>query len=199
MGLRVGVLASGQGTNFQVLVDRMRGGDLPIELVLLIYNNPNAPVASRAVQAGIPALLLDHRGFDNREALDEAIATALEQQGVELVVMAGWMRVVTAVLIERFPNRILNVHPSLLPAFRGAKAIEQALAYGVKITGCTVHLVHLEVDSGPIIAQAAVAVLEGDTVESLAERIHAEEYRIYPEAVRRFAEGRLLGVGEVHT
>lgn len=199
MGLRVGVLASGQGTNFQVLVDRMRGGDLPIELVLLIYNNPNAPVASRAAQAGIPALLLDHRGFDNREALDEAIATALEQQGVELVVMAGWMRVVTAVLIERFPNRILNVHPSLLPAFRGAKAIEQALAYGVKITGCTVHLVHLEVDSGPIIAQAAVAVLEGDTVESLAERIHAEEYRIYPEAVRRFAEGRLLGVGEVHT
>lgn len=191
MGLRVGVLASGQGTNFQVLVDGMRGGDLPIELVLLIYNNPEAPVATRAARAGIPALLLDHRCFASREALDEAIAAALEAHGVELVVMAGWMRVVTAVLIERFPNRILNVHPSLLPAFRGARAIEQALAHGVKLTGCTVHLVHLDVDSGPILAQAAVPVLEDDTVETLAERIHAEEYRIYPQVVRLFAEGQI--------
>lgn len=189
--LRIGVLASGNGTNFQTLVDRAQSGDLPVDIALVVYNNPDAPVALRAARAGVPAVLLDHRRFASREALDAAIVAALDAHGVELVVMAGWMRLVTSVLIERFPDRILNIHPSLLPAFKGARAIEQALAAGVKVTGCTVHLVRLEMDSGPIVAQAAVPVREDDTPAALAERIHAEEHRLYPEAVRWFAEGRV--------
>lgn len=189
--MRIGVLASGKGSNFQVLVDRVEEGKLPVEMTALIYNNPGAPVAERAVQAGIPAILLDHRQFASREALDQAIVDTLQARRVELVVMAGWMRRITEVLIHQFPDRILNIHPSLLPAFRGAKAIEQALEYGVKVTGCSVHLVRLEVDAGPIIAQAAVPVLEDDTYETLAERIHQEEYKLLPQAVAWFVQGRI--------
>ncbi|UFP93434.1 phosphoribosylglycinamide formyltransferase [Gloeobacter morelensis] len=189
--LRVGVLASGSGTNFQVLADAARSGRLPVEIAVLIYNNPGAYVAERARAAGIAAVLLDHRKFVSREVLDEEIASTLDAHGVELVVMAGWMRRVTEVLIGRFADRILNIHPSLLPAFRGAKAIEQALDYGVKVAGCTVHIVRLEVDAGPIILQAAEPVREEDTPETLAARIHAHEYRILPEAVRLFAEGQV--------
>lgn len=191
MALRVGVLASGNGSNFQVLVDGAAGGTLPVDIVLLIYNNPDAYVAERARVAGIARLLLDHRLYESREALDEAIAAALEAHGAELVVMAGWMRLVTSVLIRRYEDRILNLHPSLLPAFRGAKAVEQALDYGVKVTGCTVHIVRLAVDSGPIILQRSVMVREDDTASTLAERIHEHEHQLLPEAVRLFAEGRV--------
>ncbi|MBW4699835.1 MAG: phosphoribosylglycinamide formyltransferase [Aphanocapsa lilacina HA4352-LM1] len=185
------MLASGSGTNFQVLADAARSGRLPVKIAVLVYNNPGAYVAERARAAGIPAVLLDHRKFVSREVLDEEIASTLEAHGVELVVMAGWMRRVTEVLIGRFADRMLNIHPSLLPAFRGAKAIEQAIDYGVKVAGCTVHIVRLEVDAGPIILQAAEPVREEDTPETLAARIHAHEYRILPEAVRLFAEGRV--------
>ncbi|AGY58934.1 phosphoribosylglycinamide formyltransferase [Gloeobacter kilaueensis] len=191
MALRLGVLASGSGTNFQVLAEGAQTGELPVQIAVLIYNNPDAYVAQRAKALGIPAVLLDHRLYQSREALDEQIALTLEAHAVELVVMAGWMRRVTAVLIDRFADRILNVHPSLLPSFRGAKAIEQALDYGVKVTGCSVHIVRLEVDAGPIILQSPVEVREDDTPATLAERIHAQEYRILPEAVRLFAEGRI--------
>jgi phosphoribosylglycinamide formyltransferase 1 len=189
--MRIGVLASGIGSNFQMLVDRVQEGKLPAEIVTLIYNNPGALVAERATQAGIDAVLLDNRQFPSREAHDQAIAETLQSYRVELVVMAGWMRRVTEVLIRQFPDQILNIHPSLLPAFRGTKAIEQALDYGVKVAGCSVHLVRLEVDAGPIIAQAAVPVLEDDTYETLAERIHQEEYKLLPKAVGWFAQGRI--------
>lgn len=191
MALRLGVLASGSGTNFQVLAEGAQTGELPVQIAVLIYNNPDAYVAQRAKALGIPAVLLDHRLYQSREALGEQIALTLEAHAVELVVTAGWMRRVTAVLIDRFADRILNVHPSLLPSFRGAKAIEQALDYGVKVTGCSVHIVRLEVDAGPIILQSPVEVREDDTPATLAERIHAQEYRILPEAVRLFAEGRI--------
>lgn len=189
--LRVGVLASGQGTNFQVLVNEANAGSLPIQVVVLVYNNPGALVAKRAHRSGVPAVLLNHRLYPSREALDQAIVSTLKAHGVDLVVMAGWMRVVTGVLIDHYPDRLLNIHPSLLPAFRGNRAIEQALEYGVKVTGCTVHLVRLEVDGGPVILQQAVPVLDDDTTESLAERIHAQEYRLLPEAVRLLASGRV--------
>ncbi len=189
--MRIGVLASGNGSNFQVLVDQVKAGQLPVEIATLIYNNPDAQVAARAAQAGITPVLLDHRQFASREVLDQAIVETLQAHKVELVVMAGWMRRVTEVLIHQFPDQILNIHPSLLPAFRGAKAIEQALDYGVKVAGCSVHLVRLEVDAGPIIAQAAVPVLEEDTYETLAERIHQEEYKLLPKAVGWFAQGRV--------
>jgi phosphoribosylglycinamide formyltransferase 1 len=189
--MRIGVLASGIGSNFQVLVDQAQAGQLPVEIATLIYNNPGAQVAERAAHSGIDAVLLDHRQFESREALDQAIVETLQAYRVELVVMAGWMRRVTEVLIRQFPDQILNIHPSLLPAFRGAKAIEQALDYGVKVAGCSVHLVRLEVDAGPIIAQAAVPVREDDTYETLAERIHQEEYKLLPQVVAWFAQGRI--------
>jgi phosphoribosylglycinamide formyltransferase 1 len=189
--MRIGVLASGVGSNFQVLVDHVKAEKLPVEIVTLIYNNPGALVAERAAQAGISAVLLDHRQFPSRESHDQAIVETLHSYRVELVVMAGWMRRVTEVLIRQFPDQIVNIHPSLLPAFRGAKAVEQALDYGVKVAGCSVHLVRLEVDAGPIIAQAAVPVLEDDTYEILAERIHQEEYKLLPQVVGWFAQGRI--------
>jgi len=150
---------------------------------VLIYNNPDAKAAARAERWGIPSVLLNHREFENRETLDEAIVTTLQQYKVEWVIMAGWMRIVTPVLINAFPKRILNIHPSLLPSFKGNRAVEQALAAGVKITGCTVHLVVPEVDSGDIIMQAAVPVLADDTLASLHDRIHSQEHRIFPQAI----------------
>jgi phosphoribosylglycinamide formyltransferase-1 len=157
----------------------------------VIYNNPAAPVRIRAKNLGIPTVFLDHRQFATREALDQAILEVLGEHAVDLVVMAGWMRLVTSVLVEAYRGRMVNIHPSLLPSFRGIRAVEQALEYGVQVTGCSVHFVDLEVDSGPIIAQEAVPILADDTVETLAQRIHEAEHRIYPQVVRWFAEGRV--------
>lgn len=181
--LKLGVMASGSGSNFEAIAQSIHDGHLNAEIQVVIYNNPDAKVVDRANRFNVPSVLLNHREFDSREALDQAIVAALKEHQVDWVIMAGWMRIVTPVLINAFPNRILNIHPSLLPSFKGNRAVHQALEAGVKITGCTVHLVVPEVDSGEIIIQAAVPVLAEDTVETLQHRIHAQEHQIYPAAI----------------
>lgn len=190
--VKLGVMASGSGSNFEAIAQAIGTQQLTAQIQVLIYNNPDAKVAARAERFGIPAVLLNHRSFASREALDHAIAETLHRYEVEWVVMAGWMRIVTPVLIDAFANRILNIHPSLLPSFKGIRAVEQALEAGVKITGCTVHLVVPEMDSGPIIMQAAVPVLANDTPETLHARIHTQEYQIYPKAIAIAAAQSLL-------
>ncbi|AFY79074.1 phosphoribosylglycinamide formyltransferase, formyltetrahydrofolate-dependent [Pleurocapsa sp. PCC 7327] len=181
--LKLGVMASGSGTNFEVLAQAIRDKKLNAQIQVLIYNNPEAKVKERAEKWGIPAVLLDHRAFKRREDLDRAIVEVLQQRQVEWVIMAGWMRIVTPVLLEAFANRVINIHPSLLPSFKGVRAVEQALEAGVKITGCTVHIATLDVDSGPILMQAAVPILPDDTPQTLHERIQVQEHRIFPVAI----------------
>jgi phosphoribosylglycinamide formyltransferase 1 len=186
--LRLGVLASGSGTNFAAIADAITHEELPAQIQVLIYNNPDAKVVERARERNIPVRLLNHREYGQREDLDREIAQILHDFGVDWVVMAGWMRRVTQVLIDAYPDKMLNLHPSLLPSFPGIRAVEQALAAGVKISGCTVHLVRLEVDSGPILAQAAVPVLPDDTPESLHARIQVQEHRILKQAIAMVAQ-----------
>jgi phosphoribosylglycinamide formyltransferase 1 len=181
--IRLGVLASGAGSNFEAIAQAIAQQRLAARVEVLIYNNPQAKVAARAQQYDIPAELLNHRDYDSREALDQAIVDRLRHYNVELVAMAGWMRVVTPVLLEAFPNRVLNIHPSLLPSFKGIRAVEQAIAAGVKITGCTAHWVVPEVDSGEILVQAAVPVLANDTPDSLHARIQVQEHRTIVAAI----------------
>lgn len=180
---RLGVMASGSGTNFEAIMAAIAAAELHAEVPVLIYNNPKATVRERAERWGVPAVLLNHREFPSRESLDEAIVTTFKAEGVEWVVMAGWMRIITQVLLDAFPDRVLNIHPSLLPSFPGVRAVEQALAAGVKVTGCTVHRAYLAVDSGPILIQAAVPVLPDDTPERLHARIQIQEHRILPQAI----------------
>lgn len=186
--LALGVMASGKGSNFEAIAQAIEAGQLNAQIKVLIYNNPQAGVVARAQKRGVPTVLCNHREFASREAFDRALAEILLHYDVEWVVMAGWMRVVTAVLIEAFPDRIINIHPSLLPSFKGTRAVEQALAAGVKITGCTVHLVRVEVDSGPILMQAAVPILPDDTPETLHDRIQVQEHRILPPAIALAAQ-----------
>jgi len=181
--VRLGIMASGSGSNFEAIVQAIHSGQLNAEVPVLIYNNPTATVVERAKRLGIPAICLDHRQFTTRELLDQAIVEVLVSYQADWVVMAGWMRIVTPVLINAFPNRVLNIHPSLLPSFKGGKAIEQAFQSGVKITGCTVHHVVTEVDSGNIVMQAAVPVLTNDTLETLQARLQIQEHKIYPAAI----------------
>jgi len=181
--MSLGILASGSGSNFEAIAQRIAEGRLNANICLMIYNNPDAKAAERADRWQIPKRLLNHREFESRDALDQAIVSAFQEQNVEWVVMAGWMRIVTNGLIDAFPGRVLNIHPSLLPSFKGAHAIEQAIAAQVRVTGCTVHRVSLEVDSGPILLQAAVPLLPDDTPETLHCRIQAQEHQIYPQAI----------------
>ncbi|NEP10113.1 MAG: phosphoribosylglycinamide formyltransferase [Symploca sp. SIO2C1] len=181
--LKLGIMASGNGTNFEAVAQAIQDGQLNAQIQVLIYNNPGAKAAQRAKNCDVPAVLLNHRDYPKREDLDSQIAQTLQQYQVEWVVMAGWMRVATSVLIDAFPNRIINVHPSLLPSFKGVRGVEQALEAGVKITGCTVHLITPEVDSGPILLQAAVPVLPNDTPETLHARIQVQEHLSLPKAI----------------
>lgn len=181
--IKLGILASGSGTNFEAIATAIATQQLKAQIKLLIYNNPRAAVQQRAERWHVPAILLDHRQYLSREALDLDLVKLLQQYEVEWVIMAGWMRVVTPVLLDAFPQRVINIHPSLLPSFKGIRAVDQALDAGVKITGCTVHLVTPEVDSGKIILQAAVPVLADDTVESLHQRIQKQEHLILPAAI----------------
>jgi len=181
--LRLGVLASGNGSNLEAIAQSIAHQKIPAQIQVLIYNNPSALAAERAARLAIPKVLLNHRDFATREALDAAIVASLHQHQVEWVIMAGWMRIVTPVLINAFPNQILNIHPSLLPSFPGIRAVEQALSAGVKIAGCTVHRVIAAVDSGSIIIQAAVPVLPHDTPETLSQRIQVQEHIILPRAI----------------
>jgi phosphoribosylglycinamide formyltransferase-1 len=183
----LGVLASGSGSNLEAIAKAIANGQLQAKIAVMIYNEPDAFAKQRAEKFGIPAILVNHRDYKSRKALDLAIIDILKQYNVDLVIMAGWMRIVTQVLIDAFPERILNIHPSLLPSFKGIHAIEQAFDYGVKITGCTVHLLSLEVDSGKILKQAAVPILDNDKQEDLQKRIQAQEHIIYPEAIAEYA------------
>jgi phosphoribosylglycinamide formyltransferase 1 len=186
--LRLGVMASGNGSNFGAIAAAIAAGELNAEIAVLIHNRPAIGALERAAQYQVPTVFHDHRGVD-RATLDGHIVQTLRQYQVNCVVMAGWMRVVTPVLIDAFPDRLLNIHPSLLPSFPGIRAIEQALEAGVKITGCTVHLVRPEVDSGPILIQAAVPVLPGDDAVSLHRRVQVQEHRILPAALSSIALG----------
>ena len=186
---RLGVLISGRGSNLQAIVDATRSGSLDAEVAVVISNRRQAPGLVRARDAGIEALFLDPRDYRDRDAYDRALADALRARGVSLVCLAGYMRLVGMPLLDAFRDRVLNIHPSLLPAFRGLDAQKQALEHGVKITGATVHIVNAELDAGPIVTQAAVPVLPTDTVESLSARILAEEHRIYPLAIAQILSG----------
>ncbi|PZU98011.1 MAG: phosphoribosylglycinamide formyltransferase [Pseudanabaena sp.] len=185
---RLGVLASGSGSNLEAIAKAIENGQLLAKIALVIYNEPEAAVRQRAEKFNIPAILINHRDYKFRQALDQEIIKQLQAYQVDLVIMAGWMRIVTQVLIDAFPERILNIHPSLLPSFKGIHAIAQAFEYGVKITGCTVHLLSLEVDSGKILKQAAVPILPEDTLETLQKRIQVQEHLIYPQAIAEYSQ-----------
>lgn len=181
--LKLGILASGSGSNFETIAQAIAQKNLNAQIQVMIYNNPGAKAAERADRLKIPSVLLNHRGWTDREAFDATIVETLQQYEVEWVVMAGWMRRVTQTLIDAFPKRMLNIHPSLLPSFPGVRGVEQALEAGVRVTGCTVHYVELKVDSGPIIIQAVVPVLPNDDPASLHARIQVQEHHIYPRAI----------------
>jgi phosphoribosylglycinamide formyltransferase-1 len=180
---RIGVLISGRGSNLQAIIDAVRSGALRAEIAIVITNRRDAPGLTRARDAGIEALYLNPREYPDRDAYDRALADALRARGVSLVCLAGYMRLVGLPLLDVFPGRILNIHPSLLPSFRGLDAQKQALEHGVAITGATVHVVNADLDAGPIVMQAAVPVLRDDSVDTLSARILVEEHRIYPLAI----------------
>src|SRR5690606_28642310 len=188
--IRIGVLISGSRTNLQASLDACREGRIPGRVAVVISDRADAHGLERARRDGVDAIHLDPAAYPTRPVFDAAVAERLQSYGVDLVCLAGYMRLVRGPMLTAFPNRILNIPPSLLPAFPGLEAQRQALEHGVKVAGCTVHFVTAGVDEGPIILQAAVPVLEGDTVEDLRQRILKEEHRIYPEAIRLFAEGR---------
>lgn len=190
MNRRLGVLISGRGSNLQAIIDAIHDGRLGAEIAVVVSNRSDAAGLERARAAGIETVCIDHRGFPSRNDFDRAVAAGLRARDVALVCLAGFMRLVGAPLLDAFPNRILNIHPSLLPAFPGVDAQRQALDYGVKVSGVTVHLVTPELDGGPIVLQRAVPVHDDDTVESLSARILLEEHRIYPEAIGLVLDGR---------
>lgn len=193
--IRIGVLVSGGGTNLQALLDGCAAGRIDGRVVTVIADRPDAYGLERARQAGVEALFLDPASCETRSAYSGLLAQSLQERGVDLVCLAGFMRLIKKPMFDAYAGRILNIHPSLLPAFKGLEAQRQALEYGVKVAGCTVHFVTEGMDEGPIILQASVPVLESDTVGSLRDRILAEEHRIYPAAVQLFAQGRLRVVG----
>jgi phosphoribosylglycinamide formyltransferase-1 len=190
MKKRVGILISGRGSNMMALVEAARAADYPAEIAVVISNRPDAAGLAWATAQGLPARVIDHKGFGSREAFDEAVHAALTEAQVELVALAGFMRIQSAGFVERWKGRQLNIHPSLLPSFKGLNPHEQALAAGVKISGCTVHFVTEETDGGPIVAQAAVPVLDADTPRTLEARILEAEHRLYPHALALVASGR---------
>jgi len=196
-GLKVGVLISGRGSNLQALIDACETANFPASIVLVISNNPGADGLRRAEAAGIATAIIDHREYPDRRSFDDALDSRLRAAGAEIVCLAGFMRLLTAEFVEGWNDRVLNVHPSLLPAFKGLHAQRDALEAGVKLAGCTVHVVRPEMDSGPIIAQAAVPVLTGDDEDTLAARILEMEHVIYPLALRLIAEGRVKIAGTV--
>jgi len=191
---RIGVLASGRGTGFQSLVDAAKAGTLGAEVAVLVCNVPGAPVIARAEAAGVPVAVIDHHG-KSRHDFEEEVVAVLAEKRADLVVHAGFMRIVTSTLLSRFPDRVINIHPSLLPAFPGAHAHDDVLKYGAKVSGCTIHFVDESVDGGPILLQKAVAVRDDDTAETLSQRVLEWEHALLPLAVRLIAEGRVKVVG----
>jgi phosphoribosylglycinamide formyltransferase-1 len=188
---RVAILISGRGSNMAALIEAARANDYPAEIALVISNRADAAGLKHAESRGIATATIDHRSFTSRETFDEAVDARLRAAGIELVCLAGFMRLLSTPFIERWRGRMINVHPSLLPAYRGLNTHARALADGATMHGCTVHFVEPELDSGPVIMQAAVPVRAGDDENSLAARVLAEEHRIYPAALKLLAEGRL--------
>jgi phosphoribosylglycinamide formyltransferase-1 len=186
---RLGVLISGRGSNLQSIIQAISQGRLEAQIAIVVSNRHEAAGLKRATEAGIETACLTPRDYAGRDAYDRALAATMEARGVDLVCLAGFMRLVGAPLLAAFPHRMLNIHPSLLPAFPGLDAQRQALDYGVRVTGATVHLVTSELDGGPIVLQSAVPVLDDDTVETLSSRILVEEHRIYPEAIQMLLDG----------
>ncbi|MGB7291736.1 MAG: phosphoribosylglycinamide formyltransferase [Thermodesulfobacteriota bacterium] len=185
---RLAVFVSGSGTNLQAIIDaKIR----TVEIALVFSNNPNAYAIERIKKYGISSLVIDHREYSSRDDYEREILRSIEPYNIDLIALAGFMRILSPYFVSRFKNRIMNLHPALLPAFAGIDSVKQALEYGVKYTGCTVHFVDEGVDTGPIILQSVVPIFENDTEDSLLERIHEEEHRIYPEAIRLFSEGKL--------
>ncbi len=189
--LNIGVLISGSGSNLQSLIDHIQEGTLDARVSLVVSSRPDAYGIERAKKAGIPVLVLNREAYADVAAANKRIADALKEAGAEYVVMAGYMRMVTAEVLDSFPDRVVNLHPALLPSFKGAHAIQDAFDFGVKVTGVTVHFANADYDKGPIIAQRAVEVRENDTVEALEARIHAVEHELYPHVVQLLAEGRV--------
>jgi len=189
--VNLGVLVSGSGSNLQSIIDHIEKGSLPAKIVILVSNNPSAFALERAKKHGIPAAVIGQAGFANREDYDRKVVETLNARGVELVVLAGFMRVLSPFFLRSFPMRVMNIHPALLPSFPGTHGQKQAFDYGVKFSGCSVHFADEGVDTGPIIIQAVVPVYDADTEETLSGRILREEHRIYPQAIRLYAEGKL--------
>jgi phosphoribosylglycinamide formyltransferase-1 len=189
--ITLGLLVSGSGTNLQAILDAVERGTLDARIAVVISNVPGAGALARAERAGVPVTVLDHRGYADRASFDAALVAELRARGVDYVVLAGFMRLVTPTLLDAFPMRVVNVHPALLPAFPGVHAQRQALRYGVRVTGCTVHFVDVGTDTGPIIAQAAVPVLDGDDEAALTARILREEHALLPAVLQWCAEGRV--------
>ena len=188
--LKIGVLLSGSGTNLQAIIDAIAGG-LPTDIVLVVSSRPDAYGIERARAAGIPTLVMNREKYADVLAADAQIVEALREAGAEYVVMAGYMRKVTSVMLDAFPNRVLNLHPALLPSFKGAHAIADAFNAGVKVTGVTVHFANADYDKGPIVAQRAITVAEYDTLDTLEAKIHDVEHVLYPEVIGLIAEGRV--------
>lgn len=188
---KLGVLCSGRGTDLQSIIDAIGRGEVEAEIAVVLTDKPEAFALTRAEKAGIRAVCVNRKEYDGREPFEEALIEELEKAGVTLVVLAGFMRILTPLFVRHFAGRIMNIHPALLPSFPGAHAHRDVLAYGVKISGCTVHFVDEGTDSGPIIMQAAVPVLAGDTEETLGSRVLEQEHIIYPKAIQLYCEGRL--------
>ena len=191
----LGVLVSGSGSNLQSLIDHVERGALDAEIRMVVSNNPCAFALERCRKHGIPSAIIDHREFTSRETFEDRLIDVLQTVGVDLVVMAGFMRILSRKFFQSFPMRVMNIHPALLPAFPGMHVQQKAVDYGVKFSGCTVHFADEGVDSGPIIIQAVVPVYDEDDAETLAARILSQEHRIYPQAVQYYAEGRIEFVG----
>lgn len=189
--LRIGVLASGRGSNLQAIIDAIEAGKLDCRLAIVISDRADAQALERALKHGVKGVFVDPKAYPNREAFDQAVLGVLAENRVELVCLAGYMRVLSPTFVRALPGQIMNIHPALLPSFPGLHPQRQALQYGVKVSGATVHFVDEGVDTGPIICQAAVPVREDDTEETLAARILEQEHQLYPRAIRLYAEGRL--------
>lgn len=187
----LGILCSGRGSNLQSIIDNIANGKINSEIKIVLTDKPNAMALNRAEEAGIKAVCVDRKKFETREAFEEAMLKELKQANVTLVILAGFMRLLSPLFVKAYEGRIMNIHPALLPSFQGAHAHRDVLAYGVKISGCTVHFVDEGMDSGPIILQSAVPVLDDDTEETLAARVLEVEHKLYPEAIRLFAEEKL--------
>jgi phosphoribosylglycinamide formyltransferase-1 len=188
---RFAVLASGYGSNLQAVIDAVKSGEIKAELALVVSNSRKAHALKRAEEAGIKAVFIDPKAYATPQSFDRALAIHLKEEGIDFLVLAGYMKILTPWLVKQFPNKIINIHPSLLPAFKGAEGIKDTFTYGCKVAGATVHFVDEKMDHGPIIMQESFKLRDRETLESLAERVHEAEHKILPKAISLFVEGRL--------